>query len=468
MIANAKRNELLNHIGPIEIEKTASPTRVYKINNFEIKQKPVVYLMQREQRVCDNWALIFAQQLALKIKQSFVVLFFFDREEKINSRKLDFMLKGLEEVKKDLKDKNIGFKIILSTKKEFADYLKSFDTGCLVTDFTPLNEDKIFKDFLSSNLKAALYEVDSHNILPCRYVSKAQEYSAATLRAKIKILISEFLTEFPKLIKHPYSLKKPLKEEVLDFKCIEDKTVKPITWLKPSFGEAKKELDKFIKEKLASYNLSRNDPNKDVLSNMSPYLHFGQISSQRIALEILKSDSLNENKEAYLEELIVRKELADNFCFYNGNYKNTESFPLWAQYTLKQHESDVRTYEYSPEEFENAKTHDKLWNAAQMEMAKTGKMHSYMRMYWCKKILEWSKDVKIAQEIAIYLNDKYSIDGIDPNGYVGIAWSIGGVHDRAWPDRNVFGKIRYMNYEGCRRKFDVELYVNTIKNIPIV
>lgn len=464
MTVDAKRNQLLDYIQEIDVEKTVNSNRIYQLNNKKMERKSVVYLMNREQRVYDNWALIFSQQSALEIKQPIVVLFFIDKLKKINLRKLDFMIKGLEEVKTELKEKNIEFKIIFKTENEYIDYLKTMDIGCLVTDFSPLNEDKRLTELISENINAAFYEVDSHNIVPCRYISKVQEYSAATLRVKVKRLIGEFLTEYPEIEKHPYIYEKPLKDDVWDFTSIEDESVMPISWLQPSFFEAKKVLRDFIEEKLDFYNENRNNPTKDSLSNMSVYLHFGQISSQRIALEVIKSNSSDENKESYLEELIVRKELADNFCFYNSNYKNNGSFPSWAMESLQFHKNDIRAYDHSLEEFENSKTHDELWNAAQNELVIKGKMHSYMRMYWCKKILEWTKSPEIAQEIAIYLNDKYLLDGLDPNGYVGIAWSIGGVHDRAWNDRMVFGKVRYMNYEGCKRKFDVELYINTMKN----
>ncbi len=162
---------------------------------------------------------------------------------------------------------------------------------------------------------------------------------------------------------------------------------------------------------------------------------------------------------AFLEELIVRRELSDNFCYYNPDYDTTKGFHNWAKQSHSEHCNDERDFTYSLAQFEQAKTHDNLWNAAQKEMVKTGKMHGYMRMYWAKKILEWTKSPEQAMEFSIYLNDKYSLDGRDPNGYAGIAWSIGGVHDRAWGTRPVFGKIRYMNYNGCKRKFDVEGYI---------
>lgn len=160
-----------------------------------------------------------------------------------------------------------------------------------------------------------------------------------------------------------------------------------------------------------------------------------------------------------MEELIVRRELADNFCYYEPNYRKISAFPAWALETLAKHEADEREYLYDLVDFEEARTHDPLWNAAQNQMVYTGYMHGYMRMYWAKKILEWTPDPQTAMDVAIDLNDRFNLDGRDPNGYAGIAWSMGGVHDRAWQERPVFGKIRYMNYNGCKRKFDVEKYI---------
>ena len=379
---------------------------------------------------------------------------------------MSFIIQGLKEVSKELKAKNIGFNIILSSEKEFLSHLNSSDLGMLVFDFSPLNEDKNLREKLAKMLDIACVEVDSHNIIPCRFASSKQEFAAATFRPKIKTLIYEFLTAFPALKIHPTRSKLDRFEFTkLDFSKIEDKSVSELSWIKAGEKQAIDELKNFIDQRLDFYEQDRNDPTKYAFSNLSPYLHFGHISSQRVALEVLGSDCENINKESFLEELIVRKELADNYCFYNSDYKSIDGLALWARETLNYHRHDVRAYVYLKDEFEKAKTHDNLWNAAQNELLKRGKIHSYMRMYWAKKILEWSQCPEEALETAIYLNDKYSLDGLDPNGYTGILWSIGGLHDRAWFDRDVFGKIRYMNYEGCKRKFDVELYIQTIESI---
>ena len=238
-----------------------------------------------------------------------------------------------------------------------------------------------------------------------------------------------------------------------------DNSVQEVNWINPGENEGKRSLKTYLNERMDVTGESRNDPNKDSLSNLSPYIHFGQLSAQEIALQVIATED-SVGKDTFLEQLIVRRELSDNFCYYNDDYDSFNGFHSWAQKTLNEHREDQREYLYSSSEFENANTHDKLWNAAQHQMIVSGKMHGFMRMYWAKKILEWSEDPEAALQIAIDLNDKYELDGRDPNGYTGIAWSIGGIHDRPWFERPVFGKVRYMNYNGCKRKFDVNKYIN--------
>ena len=198
---------------------------------------------------------------------------------------------------------------------------------------------------------------------------------------------------------------------------------------------------------------------KNGQSGLSPYLHFGQIAAQRVALEVMGSASPTDARKAFLEELIVRRELSDNFCFYNPLYDRLDGFPAWARPPWTGIAGTRGITCTPPEQLEQARTHDDLWNAAQREMVRTGKMHGYLRMYWAKKILEWTPSPEEALAIAIYLNDRYELDGRDPNGYTGIAWSLGGVHDRPWGERKVFGMIRYMSYNGCKSKFDVKGYI---------
>ena len=215
---------------------------------------------------------------------------------------------------------------------------------------------------------------------------------------------------------------------------------------------------------MPDYPKLRNDPILDYQSSLSPYLHFGQISPVYVALRILDSNASIEAKEAYLEEIVVRRELAVNYVQHNENYDNFNGLPEWAKRTLGSHKNDQREYLYNLRELENAETHDPYWNAAQNEMRITGKMHGYMRMYWGKKIVEWTENPEIAFNMALYLNNKYELDGRDPNGFAGIAWCFG-KHDRPWKERPVFGNVRYMNENGLRRKFDADKYIEKVKQL---
>lgn len=437
--------------------------RIIKLKEGVIKKGTVCYWMSRDQRTDDNWALYYAQQLSLQNKSPLIVVFCLVADFlQAGFRQYDFMLKGLQQLESKLFDKNIAFYLLPGNPEtEISKFIQKAKIALLITDFDPLKIKRNWKAKIARKIKIPFYEIDTHNIVPCRLASDKQEYGAYTIRPKITRLLPKFLIEIPQIKKHPYnkSIGKNTNWEKIYKNLKIDKSVSCVKWLLPGSNEAKKNLVSFIKEKLKNYPAYHNDPTKKSLSNLSPYLHFGQISAQRVALEIKKSNAPKSAKEVFLEELIIRRELADNFCFYNTNYDNYKGFPHWVLKSLNAHLKDKRDYRYSLKNFENAKTHDPLWNKAQKEMVSTGKMHGFLRMYWCKKILEWSRDYKTALRIAIYLNDKYELDGRDPNGYTGIMWAIGGVHDRPWGKRKIFGNIRYMSYEGCRKKFDVDKYI---------
>ncbi|MCL4134073.1 UNVERIFIED_CONTAM: hypothetical protein GTU68_017547 [Idotea baltica] len=219
-------------------------------------------------------------------------------------------------------------------------------------------------------------------------------------------------------------------------------------------------LTGFCNKRLKMFDEKRNNPTINALSNLSPWIHFGQISAQRCILEVKKhKKSFSASVDAYVEENVVRRELSDNYCFYQENYDNLNGAYEWARITLKQHAKDKRPFLYTRNTLQEAKTHDDLWNSAQIQLVKEGKMHGFLRMYWAKKILEWMPSPEESLATAIYLNDRYSLDGRDPNGYVGCMWSICGIHDQGWAERDVFGKIRYMNYAGCKRKFDIKAFI---------
>ncbi|GAB4299119.1 MAG: deoxyribodipyrimidine photo-lyase [Ignavibacteriaceae bacterium] len=440
-----------------------NPKRIRLIKKGEEAPGPVIYWMSRDQRVHDNWALLLARQFALNRKKELVVVFSLATEFlSATLRQYDFMLKGLIDVEKELKKYNVSFFVLIGEPStEIPDFIKETNAGILVSDFDPLKIKRKWKCEVAKQINIPFYEVDAHNIIPCFYVSLKQEFGAYTIRPKIQNNLPEFLEEFPELKKMNTS--RLLSSDKTDWKRVYsslkvDESVKPVSWLIPGEKAAHETLRHFIENKIDNYGDLRNDPNADVLSNLSPYLHFGQISAQRVAL-VINNIGNHPSAGAFLEELIVRRELSDNFCYYNSNYDSFKGFPAWAKETLNAHKKDKREFVYSLNEFEEAKTHEDLWNAAQNELIITGKMHGYMRMYWAKKILEWSRSPGEAMKIAVYLNDKYELDGRDPNGYSGCAWAIGGLHDRAWSERPVFGKIRYMNRNGAKRKFDIDTYI---------
>jgi deoxyribodipyrimidine photo-lyase len=446
------------------------PRRVRRLNRKSERPGPVLYWMSRDQRAEDNWALLYAQELASRCDSTVAVVFcLVPQFMGATVRHYEFMLAGLEQVEKVLSGKNVPFQLLTGDPVDLLPgLLDGMGCGALVTDFDPLKIKRRWKSGISKVLEIPFYEVDAHNIVPCWEASGRQEYAAYTIRPKISRMLGEFLTAFPGTDgQRSVSFRGFRKADwQKSRKALElDSSVKAVSWVKPGSPSASEALRGFIENGLSRYPAESNDPNAPGQSGLSPYLHFGQISAQRVALEVGRADAAQSAREAFLEQLIVRRELSDNFCCYNKYYDSTRGFPDWARRTLDEHRSDPRSYLYGIEQFEMAETHDDLWNAAQTEMSRTGRMHGYMRMYWAKKVLEWTRSPEAAMEILISLNDRYELDGRDPNGYVGVAWSVGGVHDRAWKERGVFGKIRYMSYEGCRRKFDVDGYIERIDRI---
>jgi deoxyribodipyrimidine photo-lyase len=446
--------------------------RARVIKNARLTRGPVIYWMSRDQRISDNWALLYAQDRALERCEAVVTVFCLSPSFLgATARQYEFMLAGLHEVETGHAKKNIPFRIITGDPTEkLPAFIRKVGASMLITDFDPLRIKRRWKDGVAAALDIPVEEVDAHNIVPCWIASNKMEYGARTLRPKLRRQLPEFLEEFPKLKKHPFTLLQREKHFQNDWDEIRkslriDESVRLHRNIKPGEKQGRRMLDEFVSNGLRRYTKYRNDPVEHAQSGLSPYLHFGQISAQRIALEVSGSEEDIGDRSAFLEELIVRRELSDNFCLYNSHYDSFDCFPEWARKTLDAHRKDKRDNIYLAEALEAAETHDDLWNAAQMEMVKTGRMHGYLRMYWAKKILEWSPSPELALETAIFLNDKYQLDGRDPNGYAGIAWSIGGVHDRAWNERPVFGKIRYMSYGGCKSKFNIRKYIQYVDGL---
>jgi deoxyribodipyrimidine photo-lyase len=441
------------------------PARIRALNQAPAGPGPVVYWMSRDQRVRDNWALLYAQELA-RARQTPLGVVFCLAPAFLGAawRQYAFMLKGLREVAGDLEALNLPFFLLTGNPaQELPRFVESHRVGAVVGDFSPLRLVRDWHSAVAENLAISLVEVDAHNVVPCWLASPKAEYGAYTLRPKLKRLLPDFLEDFPPLARHPVDWEGPRPEipwEKLPGGLAIEVAVPEVAWLTPGERQARARLEHFLEHRLPFYQDRRNDPTQEGQSDLSPYLHFGQLAPARVALEVERRRGPDAARESFLEELIVRRELADNYCFYQPHYDTFGGFPAWARKTLNEHRADPRPQLYTPEQMEQGQTHDELWNAAQRDMVQRGKMPGYLRMYWAKKILEWTASPEEAQAVAIHLNDKYELDGRDPNGYAGIAWSIGGVHDRPWFERPIFGKIRYMSYNGCRAKFDVAAYID--------
>lgn len=443
----------------------------------------VVYVMSRDQRVHDNHALLAAQQHALQANAALVVVMHLSASKGLRRREhFAFMTEALPELKEALDTLNIGFVLLtgdpLTELSAFSIQHKSVAT---YFDFSPMHGPRRLQEQYAQNAHEQCFVVDTHNIIPMWELSNKQEFAAYTIRPKVHKQLASYLVEPEPLITHPLEFIGSTSSAELQNIC-----KKILANIEPAHinveyvpGEqaALLHLQAFIPS-LDSYALGRNDIAHDQQSGLSPYLHFGHIASLRVALECMyatgqtpqlfvesrmpqagDTPNASDGMNALFEEMIVRKELSDNFCYYAHEYTSLASLPDWAQRTLTAHASDKREFTYTQKQWADAQTHDIAWNAAQMQLRKTGKIHGYMRMYWAKKLLEWSESPQHALATAIYLNDSYSIDGGDPNGYVGILWSIAGLHDRAWTERPVYGTIRYMNEGGLRRKFDLDAYI---------
>jgi deoxyribodipyrimidine photo-lyase len=444
-----------------------SKERIKALNNKEAKRGLyVLYWMQASQRAEYNHALEYAILRGNGLRQPIIVFFgITDDFPEANERHYTFMLEGLRELKGSLERRGIQM-VILHISPALGAVQLAKRASLVVVDRGYLRIQKTWRDQVAQKIDCPLIQVEGDVIVPVEEASQKEEYAAATIRSKIHKKLNHFLAPLKQTdpVINSFSLD-------FDFFDIEDigkaisklridRSVKKVNTFQGGTKEAQNHLEVFLEGKLDRFPELRNDPTLDYLSQMSPYLHFGQISPLFIALQVKKTKS--PGIEAFLEELIVRRELSMNFVSYNEKYDSFEAIPEWAKKTLKAHQGDKRLYLYTLEEMENAKTHDPYWNAAQKEMLFKGKMHGYMRMYWGKKILEWSKTPEEAFQVALYLNNKYELDGRDPNGFTGVAWCFG-KHDRPWGERPIFGNVRYMNDKGLRRKFDADGYVKMIE-----
>ena len=444
--------------------------RVRQLNEKEIVEGDyVLYWMQEAQRAEYNHALEYAVQRANELGQPLLVIFgLVAGYPEANLRHYAFLLEGLQDVKEALKERNIKFVVRRGSPDEVV-----LDTGktasLIVCDMSYLRLQKKWREKVAKEADCAVVQVETEVVVPVELASDKREHAARTLRPKIREHLDEFLVGLEPTTVQKQSLN--MKDDGLDLSDVGeildnmelDRSVAPMSHLyRGGTSEAKKILEHFLEGRLATYVENRNQPQTDDVSHMSKYLHYGHISPVYVALRIRDANPPQEDLDSYLEELIVRRELSMNFCHYTPDYDKFSNLPDWAKETLKEHEKDKREYLYTREQFEDAETHDEYWNAAMNEMRYTGYMHNYMRMYWGKKILEWSETPEEAYETTLYLNNKYFVDGRDPNSYANVAW-VFGQHDRGWQERAVFGKVRYMSAGGLERKAKPKEYVEKVE-----
>ena len=446
------------------------PERIRKLNNKEARDGDyVLYWMQSSQRAQYNHALEHAIRQANELDQRLLVVFgLTDGYPEANLRHYAFMLEGLKDVQDALKDRGVKMVVRKGSPDEVA-LEAGKDASLVVTDRGYMRPQREWREKVASEAGCLVEQVESDVVVPVELASGKRETAARTLRPKIHEHLEDFLVELKPTETEKQSLN--MSVDGIDLGDIEavladmdlDRSVEPLSHLyRGGATEAGKILSRFLENSFGTYVKNRNQPQTDDVSHMSKYLHFGHVSPVQLALAIRDSGAPKEDIDSYLEEVIVRRELSMNFVYYTPDYDSYSSLPDWAKKTLEEHKGDERGHVYTREQLENAETHDPYWNAAMNEMRYMGYMHNYMRMYWGKKILEWSNTPEYAYRTTLYLNNKYFLDGRDPNSYANVSW-VFGQHDRGWTEREVYGKVRYMSSGGLERKSKPDQYVGKVE-----
>jgi deoxyribodipyrimidine photo-lyase len=454
-----------------ELQRLASHPRVTVRRGGppDSKGRSVVYWMQRAQRAVDNPALEVAVRAANTLGLPCVAYLapvpFYPRA---NQRHYRFLSQGIPDTARRLAQRGIGFVLRRYPTHHLLKFCDEVRPALVVGDENPMREPEQWRVTVAKQLRVPFWTVDADVIVPSKLLKK-EHWAAYTVRPVLHRLLPEFLkpvgnTKAKTVWKPPRGLLSlPVDNDITEGWKL-DRSVAPSEFFRGGTSEALKRLKLFLKNGLKGYLTNRNHPELDATSHLSPYLHFGHLGPHTAALAVMKAKANKAAKHAFLEQLIVRRELAVNFVRFNPDYDTFESAAPWAHKTLAEHARDPRKI-YTESQLEHAQTHDPLWNACQRQMVVTGWMHNYMRMYWAKKILEWSKTPAQAYRTAVYLNDKYEIDGRDPNGYAGIAWAIVGKHDRPWFERPIFGQVRYMSFNSTSKKFDSRRYMEQINEL---
>jgi len=417
--------------------------------------------MRRAIRADENPSLDIAIHAANALGKPTVVLFALLPVSNANLRHYTFLVEALAEIPGELRKRHVGFVLRRYPDHSVSKFCSEVGASLLVTDENPLRGPEHRLQTVVRQLRIPVWSVDSDVVVPSKLIP-GKQYAARIIRPKLARLRNKFLISSTST-----AAKAPWKQNVKSLRCELsvldamkiDRSVQAAPAIRGGTREGRRLLREFVEHKLSGYLTRRNHPEDDGTSRLSPYLHFGNISPVAIAREVLKADAPNEAKEAFLDQLITWRELAINFVRHNELYDTIECAEPWAARTLAKHARDPRPVLYTEKQLENPETYDPLWNAAQIQMVEQGWMHNYMRMYWGKKILEWTRSPAEAFQIAVRLNDKYELDGRDPNGYAGIAWAIAGKLDRPWFERPIFGQIRYMSGASTGKKFDSKRYI---------
>jgi deoxyribodipyrimidine photo-lyase len=435
----------------------------------------VVYWMQRAQRGVDNHAVDLSVKVANLMELPLVVYFAgISNFPSANLRHYAFLNRGLVDVETDLAERNVSFVMWRAPECDHLRLFAEVGAAMVIGDENPMREPERWRREIAAHLRVPFWTVDCDVVVPSKLIEKVQ-YGAYTIRPRLYRLLPEYLHPYENLSagsewKRPKGFRSDSVHEDMtrEWKDLDPSVAPAEAWTGGTHA-ALKRLKLFTSKMLKDYEAKRNHPGVDGTSGLSPYLHFGHIGPVTVALAVeaavKKNPALRGARDAYFNELIVWRELAVNFVKYTPKYDTAEVAENWAKVTIAEHARDEREYLYTLVQLEGAETHDELWNAGQLQMVHYGWMHNYLRMYWAKKILEWTPDSATAVRYCVYLNDKYLLDGRDPNGYAGIAWAVLGKFDRAWTERPVFGKIRYMSGASTGRKFDSKRYIEQMREL---
>lgn len=456
------------------IPNPVEPERIQNLNTRPVDagRDYVLYWMQKAQRVEFNPALEYAARQARCQNKPLLVLFVLSPDyPEAQYRHYRFMLEGLADVGTQLAGRNIQFLLCFGEPVQTVCEMAA-NASQVVCERAYLRHLRQWRKAVASNISCKFTQIEGEVVVPVEQVSQKREYAARTIRPKIRKRLDYYLTPlksvagpFKQLAKFPADSLDPADMKNVEKVLSCSKTVPAVTsYYRGGSRAARQMFTEFLEHHFHHYSDNRSRPELGAVSRMSMYLHFGQVSPVWLALQIQASDAAAENRDAYLEELIIRRELCVNFVQYASDYDQYTCLPDWAQKSLAEHRDDERAYTYSPAQLEAATTHDSYWNAAMKEMKITGHMHNYMRMYWGKKVLEWTTSPEDAFEQILYLNNKYLIDGRDPASFANVGW-IFGLHDRPWKEREVFGKVRYMNAAGLERKCRISEYVQQVAHL---